>query len=91
MTETKAKLLALIQLIMETEFDTPPLKPPLPLPIDTKVVVWQNNTDTTGEALRYAAGISANGKILTYRVGATSWSATAHETVEWDNWRLAED
>lgn len=58
-----------------------------PLPIDTKVIVW-NNDDIEHKHKRYFSHFDDNGKICCFLNGATSWSNDKDITA-WDNWELA--
>lgn len=57
------------------------------VPIDAKIVVWDNPTHTHR---RYFAKYQ-DGKIYTYREGATSWSDENAPMVRWAYGRLAKD
>lgn len=68
----------------EVEFEVP--KKPLPsLEVDTKVIVWNDNTP---KIKRHFSHFNAEGKIECFHGGMTSW--TTKQATEWDNWELDE-
>ena len=59
-------------------------------PIDAEVYVW--DTNKAGAVPRYFAGVSENGKAMTFLYGATSFSADENQSlVVWRHAMLRED
>lgn len=69
----------------ESEYMDPFVKKWKDVPIDTPVVVW--NDDNLVEQHGHFSGIQ-NGKILTFQGGSTSWTRNDYEEI-WDYARLA--
>ena len=55
------------------------------LPVDTKVIVWDDITPKTN---RHFSHLNTSGKIMCFDHGLTSW--TTEQTSAWGNWELAE-
>ena len=68
---------------------TPPEKPLPKLEVDTKVLVWYNNSDT--KERRYFSHFEKNGKIATFSQGRTSWSMDNTPSIVWNYWELVKD
>lgn len=65
---------------------TAPRKPLPDLPVDTKVLVWNNGTD---KLPRHFSRFDESGKIECYLEGQSSWT-TDGGTSCWENWEPAE-
>lgn len=75
------------QTLFWQEFEIPKeafVKPLPKLEVDTKVLVWDNDTDYKHK--RYFSRFEY-GKIVCFDGGATSWSEGT-DTTTWNNWKL---
>lgn len=66
-----------------------PVKPLPKLKVDTKVIVWNDNTSRKHNA--YFSHFNDKGRICTFIDGRTSWSTGGSYIPSWDFWELAEE
>lgn len=66
-----------------------PIKPKPKLKVDTKVIVWNDNTSRKHN--EYFSHFDDTGRIYTFIDGRTSWSNGGRYKPSWDFWELAKE
>ena len=67
----------------------PPKKPLLDLPVDTKVLVWDDGYVNKTRA--HFHSFNEDGRIVTWECGRTSFTGEDWPKYLWDNWELYEE